>query len=75
MKKLLGILVIFLFWCNSSLSDIIEVNQLTNDKQTYEKMEMLFDDYRIYTHRQGGIKIKRISDNKQLVVFSDKDNK
>jgi len=72
MKKLLGILVIFLFWCNSSLSDIIEVNQLTNDKQTYEKMEMLFDDYRIYTHRQGGIKIKRISDNKQLVVFSDK---
>ena len=35
-------------------------------------MEMLFGDYRIYTHRPGGIKIRRLSDNKQLVVFSDK---
>ena len=35
-------------------------------------MEMLFGDYRIYTHRPGAVKIRRISDNKQLVVFSDK---
>ena len=33
---------------------------------------MLFGDYRIYTHRPGGIKIRRLSDNKQLVVISDK---
>ena len=30
---------------------------------------MIIGDYKIYTHRPGGIKIRRISDNKQLVVF------
>ena len=35
-------------------------------------MEMIFGDYRIYTHRPGGVKIRRLSDNKQLAVFSDK---
>ena len=38
----------------------------------FEKMEMIFGDYRIYTHRPGGVKIRRLSDNKQLVVLSDK---
>jgi|TARA_B100001964_G_scaffold235771_1_gene296439 transcriptional regulator CtsR len=38
----------------------------------FEKMEMVFGDYRLYTHRPGGVKIRRISDNKQLVVLSEK---
>ena len=38
----------------------------------FEKMEMIFGDYRIYTHRPGGVKIRRLSDGKQLVVLSDK---
>ena len=52
--------------------NLIKVNKFKDSKMSFEKMEMLFDDYRIYTHRSGGIKIRRISDNKQLVVFSDK---
>ena len=55
-----------------AFSKSIQVNTLFNDKKSYEKMEMLFGDYRIYTHRPGAVKIRRISDNKQLVVFSDK---
>lgn len=39
---------------------------------SFERMEMLFGDYRIYTHRPGGVKVRRISDGKQLVVLSDK---
>ena len=35
-------------------------------------MEMIIGDYRIYTHRPGGIKIRRISDGKQLAVYGDK---
>jgi hypothetical protein len=38
----------------------------------FEKMEMIIGDYRIYTHRPGGIKIRRISDGKQLAVYGDK---
>ena len=38
----------------------------------FEKMELVFSDFRIYTHRPGGIKIKRLSDNKQLAVVGDK---
>ena len=38
----------------------------------FEKMELIFGDYRIYTHRPGAVKIRRISDNKQLVVLGDK---
>ena len=38
----------------------------------FEKMEMIVDDFRIYTHRPGGMKIKRISDGKQLAVYGDK---
>ncbi len=38
----------------------------------FEKMEMIFGDYRIYTHRPGGVKIRRLSDGKQLAVLSDK---
>ena len=41
------------------------------ENKNFEKMEMVIGDYRIYTHRPGGIKIKRISDKKQLVVIGD----
>ena len=46
-------------------------NQSVNSDQ-FEKMEMIIGDYRIYTHRPGGIKIRRISDGKQLAVYGDK---
>ena len=72
MKKYLVVFVVGFFTSNLAFSSSIEVNQLSNNKVNYEKMEMLIGDYRIYTHRPGGIKIRRISDNKQLVVFSDK---
>ena len=35
-------------------------------------MKLTFNDFQIYTHRPGAIKVKRISDNKQLVVIGDK---
>ena len=72
MKKYLAIFVLGFFATNLAFSNSIEINQLSNDKENYEKMEMLFGNYRIYTHRPGGLKIRRISDNKQLAVFSDK---
>lgn len=37
----------------------------------FEKMEMVFSDFRIYTHRPGAMKVKRISDGKQLAVIGD----
>ena len=64
MKKFLAIFVFGLFTSNLAFSSSIEVNQLSNNKENYEKMEMLIGDYRIYTHRPGGIKIRKISDNK-----------
>ena len=45
--------------------------QPTGSKE-FEKMEMIFSDFRIYTHRPGAMKIKRLSDNKQLAVIGDK---
>ena len=72
MRKLIFILIFNFLFTNLSFSEVVKVNTLSNNKENYEKMEMLFGDYRIYTHRPGGIKIRRISDNKQLVVFSDK---
>ena len=51
--------------------DVITVNTFRNHIKEFEKKELIFDDYRIYTHRPGGVKIKRLSDNKQLAVFSD----
>ena len=71
MKKILIILIINFFFISFALSNVIKINTITNDKKNFEKMEMLFDDYKIYTHRAGGIKIRRTTDNKQLVVFSD----
>jgi hypothetical protein len=72
MKKLLAIIILGFFVTNLAFSNSIKVNQFSKNKESYEKMEMLFGDYRIYTHRPGGLKVRRLSDNKQLVVFSDK---
>ena len=71
-EKLLAIIILGFFVTNLAFSNSIKVNQFSKNKESYEKMEMLFGDYRIYTHRPGGLKIRRLSDNKQLVVFSDK---
>jgi hypothetical protein len=38
----------------------------------FEKMELLFDDYRLYTYRPGGVKIIRVSTEEKLVTFSSK---
>ena len=74
MKKLLVIVVLGLLWCNVSFADkdTIIVNTYEDHIKSFEKKELIFDDYRIYTHRPGGIKIRRLSDGKQLAVFSDK---
>ena len=72
MRKIILTLIIKFFFTSFALSENIKINTISNDRENFEKMEMLFGDYRIYTHRAGGIKIRRLSDNKQLVVFSDK---
>lgn len=72
MRKIILVLFINIFLNSFALSKAIIINTISNDSKNFEKMEMLFGDYKIYTHRAGGIKIRRISDNKQLVVFSDK---
>ena len=50
----------------------LRVNTYKDSSEKYEKNEIVFNDYRIYTHRPGGIKIRSIQNNKQLVVISDK---
>ena len=53
---------------------VLRVKTYKDSKEKYEKNEVIFGKYRIYTHRPGGIKIRDISNNKQLVVISDKFN-
>jgi len=36
----------------------------------WERTEFYFDDYRVYAHRPGAIKIKRMSDGKQVAVLT-----
>ena len=40
-------------------------------EESMELMEMTIGDFRIYSHRPGGIKVRRISDGQQLLVISD----
>ena len=61
MKKLLGILVLSLIICSQSFAG-----------DSHKKMQIIFDDYRIYSHRPGGVKIRRLSDNKQLIILTGK---
>ncbi len=53
----------------SGLTPTITIEK--SNKITWEKAEIIYGDYRIYTHRPGGIKIKRVSDEKPLVVIAD----
>lgn len=40
-------------------------------KKTWEKAEIIFNDYKISTYRPGGVKVVRISDNKKLLHIVD----
>lgn len=40
--------------------------------KNFEKMKLIVGDFQIYTHRPGAIKVKKISNNKQLAVIGDK---
>ena len=57
-----------------SLLRTIEIKKYRDNvgEANMELMEMIIGDFRIYTHRPGGIKIRRISDNKQLMTITDK---
>ena len=44
---------------------VLRVKTYKDSKEKYEKNEVIFGKYRIYTHRPGGIKIRDISNNKQ----------
>ena len=39
---------------------------------SYEPAKFLFQGYEVYTFRPGGIKVKRVSDNKVLAVITDR---
>ena len=60
-------------------SDVNQTKSYTNTGVTkyasnavgkWEKTEFFFDDFRVYAHRAGAIKIKRISDGKQVAVLT-----
>lgn len=51
-------------------SYVLNIKKTVGNKN-WEKAEIIFGDYRIYTHRPGGIKVIRISDKKQLVRITD----
>jgi len=40
-------------------------------RKNWEKAEIIFDNYKIYTYRPGGIKVVRISDQKKLLQITD----
>ena len=40
-------------------------------RSSWEKAEMIFEDYKVITYRPGGIKVVRISDNKKLLQITD----
>ena len=67
-------ILIFLIINKSSAENFFKIKQFDNfnSKKNYEKMEIIFDDYRLYTSRPGAIKIRRISTDEVLVLFSDK---
>mgnify|MGYP001433197785 CR=1 FL=1 len=57
---------------NLNKFEIRKFKKQPSGSKEFEKMEMIFSDFRIYTHRPGAVKIKRLSDNKQLAVIGDK---
>ena len=41
-----------------------------NTREDYEKMEIIFNDYRFYTFRPGAIKVEKRSNGKKLAILS-----
>jgi hypothetical protein len=69
MRNIFLLILVNFFCFNLSFSENIKINKISNIT-SWEPMEMIIGDYKIYTHRPGGVKIRRISDNKQLVVYN-----
>jgi len=49
----------------------LNVKSKKGDKKNWEKTEIIYGNYRIYTYRPGGIKVVRISDEKRLAQITD----
>jgi hypothetical protein len=47
---------------------LIQSNIIHSDRQ-HEKMEMYYKDYKIYVSRPGTVKVRRVSDDKQLLTI------
>lgn len=58
------------FASESRAEYVLNVKKVAGTKN-WEKAEIIFGDYRIYTYRPGGIKVVRISDDKKLVQITD----
>jgi len=54
-----------------SVQGNLQVTQtnVTHSKRVWEKMEIIYKDYKFYISRPGTIKVRRISDNEQLLVI------
>jgi hypothetical protein len=70
MKNFIIFNLFFLLIFQTSSSAVIKINKLSNDNMTFEKMEMIFDESKIYTHRPGGItQVREFQNDKQLDGF------
>ncbi len=49
----------------------LNIKSKVGDKKNWEKTEIIYGDYKIYTYRPGGIKVIRISDEKKLAQITD----
>ena len=58
------------FASESKAEYVLNVKKTPGTKN-WEKAEIIYGDYRIYTYRPGGIKVVRISDDKKLIQITD----
>ena len=49
----------------------LNIKSKKGDKKNWEKTEIIYGNYKIYTYRPGGIKVVRISDEKKLAQITD----
>ena len=54
----------------SASSYILNIKKTPGIKN-WEKAEIIYGDYKIYTYRPGGVRVLRISDNKKLLQITD----
>jgi len=66
---------------NISLNDEVKISSTyvlnikkVPGRKSWEKAEMIFEDYKVITYRPGGIKVVRISDGKKLLHIVDNYN-